>query len=264
MNIERNFKKNPHTARFLMAFHTAGGTRTGGAVAVADENQAEIDLAAQEIANYEHDLRFPNGDPEDLLNLVPDAPADLRSTAQAKFMDSLIADITRMDAELGAKTREWTDKATAAGHWTPGRTGNASEWIDKMIARRDLLKTTVKAPAPTTTPAVEIPGGRYAVETDEIRCYTVDYGKPGTRWEGFTFLNRISSDDRFPIKNPNEKARILATIAADVNAAALLAALTLRICRGTMKNGQPCGRTLSDTKNPYFSQGYGPECGKNL
>ena len=241
MNIERNFKKNPHTARFLMAFHTAGGTRTGGAVtelAREDDNAAEYELAAS----------------EDLLDLVPDAPADLRSAAQAAFMDRLIADITRMDAELGAKTREWTDKATAAGHWTPGRTGNASEWIDKMIARRDLLKTTVKAPAPTTTPAVEIPGGRYAVETDEIRCYTVDYGKPGTRWEGFTFLNRISSDDRFPIKNPNEKARILAAIAADVDAAALLAALTLRQCRR-------CGRELCDSKNPYFNAGLGPDCG---
>ena len=103
-------------------------------------------------------------------------------------------------------------------------------------------------------PATEIPAGRYAVETDEVRCCVIDYGKPGTRWDGFLFLSRISSDDRYPIRNAAEKARILAAISADVDASAILAGLTLRQCRR-------CGRTLSDTKNPYFEVALGPECG---
>jgi hypothetical protein len=101
---------------------------------------------------------------------------------------------------------------------------------------------------------VVIPAGTYAVTTDEVRCYTIDYGKAGTRWEGFLFLNRVSSDDRFPVKNPAAKAEILAAIGADIEGAAVLAALTLRRCRR-------CGRQLSDTKNPYFGQGLGPDCG---
>jgi hypothetical protein len=247
MQIERNFKKNPHTARFLMAFHTAGGTRpTGGAVAVADENQAEIDLAAQEIANYEHDLRFPNGDPEDLLDLVTDAPADLRSAAQIRFMDSLIADITRMDAELGAKTREWTDKATAAGHWTPGRTGNASEWIDKMIARRDLLKATVKAPG--TAPAAEVADGRYAVEEGgTLKFFRVKNGRKA----GFVFLDVQASDDWHAIRNVTRIREVLALIAVDAKAAMTRYGQELGECGH-------CGRTLTDAASR--AAGIGPVC----
>lgn len=255
MQIERNFKKHPHTARFLMSFHTAGGTRTGGAVAeapntwateirrgtealMADDNAAEYELAAQ-----------------DLLELVPDAPADLRSAAQADYMEVLIAQITELDAETGAKARKWTDDATAAGHWTPGRQGTSSDWISRMVARRDLLKATAAAKPTTPAPEVEIPAGRYAITDTEVKCYALDYGKPGTRWEGFTFLNRISSDDRFPVKNPSEKARILGEIAKDVDGSAVLAGLTLRQCRR-------CGRTLSDTKNPHFHRALGPDCGE--
>jgi len=230
--ITRNFRKNPHTARFLMAFHAG----TNGLASDVDTN--------------------------DLLDLVPvDAVADLRSPAQSDLMDRLIEQLAKLDSETGRKAARYTDGMTERGAWTAGREGNASRWISKMIAKIAELKAAAPA-TPVTTP--EIPAGRYAITTDEIRCYSVEYGKDGTRWAGFTFLNRISSDDRFPIRNADEKARILTAIAADVDGAALLAALTLRICRGTMKNGQPCGRTLSDTKNPYFAQGYGPECGKGL
>ncbi len=244
--IERNYRRNPHTARFLMAFHSANGANN-----TSEARALELE-AAQD---------------DDLLDLVPaDAVADLRTTPQAELMERLIAQITELNSEDGEKARAYTLGMTEHGRWTAGREGNASAWISKMIAKVSELKAAARtAPAqPTTGTAVSIPAGRYAVETDEIRCYSVEYGKDGTRWEGFTFLNRISSDDRYPIKSPAEKARILDAIRADVDAAGLLAAMTLRICRGTMKNGQPCGRTLSDTKNPYFSQGYGPECGKNL
>lgn len=244
--IEQNFKKNPHTARFLMAFHTAGGTNLGGG-AVADDTQALAAEAAQ----------------DDLLDLVRDEPADLRSPRQAELMESLVKQIGELNLDLGCQAASYTMRMTEHGRWTAGREGNASAWISKMIAKVTELKAAAPKPVSTGT-ATTIPAGRYAVETDEIRCYTVEYGKEGTRWAGFTFLNRISSDDRFPIRNADEKARILDAIRADVDASALLAALTLRICRGTMKNGQPCARTLSDTKNPFFNQGYGPECGKNL
>lgn len=227
MRIERNYRKNPHTANFLMTFHTAGGTNLGGAVA----------------------------EETDLLDLVPDAPADLRTPGQVSFMDDLIGRIAKLDTEFGEQARSYTEGMTIRGLWTSGRGGNASVWIDRMIQKERELKAAAKsAPVAPTTLKVEIPAGRYAVETDEIRCYSIDYGKTGTDWEGFLFLNRISSDDLFAIKNPDEKARILEAIAADITASAILAGLTLRRCRR-------CNRQLSDTKNPYFSVALGPECG---
>lgn len=207
------------------------------------ENGPEIELAAREMAEE-----------SDLLDLVPqDRVVDLRSPRQAELMEKLINDLAALDGEAASKARTYTDGMTERGLWTPGREGNASAWITRMIAKLDQLRAAARQTAPEA-PSVEIPAGRYAVETDEIRCYVVSYGREGTRWEGFTFLDRISSDDRFPIRNRAEKARILAAIAADVDASAILAGLTLRQCRR-------CGRTLSDTKNPYFPVALGPECG---
>jgi hypothetical protein len=236
MIIERNYRKHPHTARFLMAFHTAGGTNLGGAV--ADDTEALAAEATQ----------------DDLLDLVPEGPADLRSERQAELMDSLIAQLGELDHETSLKAHNYTNRMTLAGRWTPGRDGNARAWISRMIAKVAELKAAHPVAPVSTGTATTIPAGRYAVETDEIRCYSVEYGKAGTRWAGYTFLDRISSDDRFPIKNPAEKARILDAIRADVDASAILAALTLRQCIR-------CGRTLSDTKNPYFASGLGPDCG---
>lgn len=239
-NIERNYTKNPHTARFLLTFHSANGANNlGGAVAERDDEAALASEAGQ----------------DDLLDLVPDGPVDLRSPRQAELMTSLVTQISNLDAGTGIKAADYTRGMTENSLWTPGRDGNASAWITKMIAKvRELEAARPAAPVVTTGTAVTIPAGRYAVETDEIRCYSVEHGKQGTRWEGFTFLNRISSDDRYPIKNPAEKARILDAIRADVDASAILAGITLRQCRR-------CGRTLSDTKNPYFGQALGPDCG---
>lgn len=244
--IARNYRKNPHTATFLQTFHTGIGTngRNYREELNVDDNTAELELARTQAAQD-----------DDLLNLVSDAPADMRTPGQVKFMDDLVARIAALDPATGETARAYTEGMTERGLWTAGRNGNASRWIDNMINKERALKAATPA-APTTTaaPKVEIPAGRYAVETDEIRCYTVDYGKAGTRWEGFLFLNRISSDDRFPVKNPAAKEAILAAIRADVEASAILAGLTLRQCRR-------CGRELSDTKNPYFSVALGPDCG---
>lgn len=237
-NIERNYVKHPHTARFLMTFHTAGRTFQEAAA-------AEAQALALEAAE------------DDLLDLVEDKDVvDARSPRQAKVMEDLHTQLLKLDQETGMKAIDYTVGMTIHGKWTAGREGNASAWISRMIAKVRELESAARKVVPTvsTGTATTIPAGRYAVETDEIRCYSVEYGKEGTRWEGFTFLNRISSDDRFPIKNPAEKARILDAIRADVDASAILAGHTLRQCRR-------CGRTLSDTKNPYFPQALGPDCG---
>ena len=192
----------------------------------------------------------------DLLDLVPsDHVTDLRSSAQAEYMESLITNLVELDGEAGRQAREYTDGMTQRGLWTPGREGNASAWITRLIAKLDQLRAVTPVRPISPAPTSDIPAGRYAIVDGEVKCYQISYGREGSRWEGFLFLERISSDDRFPIRNKIEKARILEGIAADVDGAAMLAARTLRQCRR-------CGQMLSDTKNPYFEQGYGPDCGK--
>lgn len=238
--IARNFRKNPHTATFLQTFHSGinSNGRNYREELNVDDNQAEIDLAAAE---------------GDLLDEVEELDVvDYRTPGQVQLMEDLIARLARLDASTGAAARKYTDEMTLRSAWTADREGKASKWIDNMINKERALKAAAPV-APTTTP--EIPAGHYAVMDGEVKCYAVDYGKDGTKWAGFLFLNRISSDDRFPIRNAAEKARILALIAADVDGAAVLAAHTLRQCRR-------CHRTLTDTKNPFFAQGLGPDCGR--
>lgn len=118
----------------------------------------------------------------------------------------------------------------------------------------------VNAPAPLPAGTVAIPDGIYAIDHDgETKCYEISNGKAGSKWEGFIFLDRVSSDDRYSIRNRDEKARILDAIREDVEVSGRLAAQTLRRCRNPK-----CKRTLSDTKNPYFEMGYGPECGSRV
>jgi len=218
--IERNYRKHPHTARFLMAFHTAGGTRP---VAEAEST--------------------------DLLDEIPvEAPvADHRSPRQAELMDSLIAQITDLDAELGAAARTWTDKATAAGHWTPGREGTASAWISRMIAKVSELKAAAKA-APTTEPVAQVEDGRYAVEEDGVlRFFKVKNG----RRPGFVFLDIQASDEWHKISNVARIRKVVALIAQDPKAAMIRYGHELGEC------GR-CGRTLTDEASR--AAGIGPVC----
>lgn len=73
--IERNFKKNPHTANFLMTFHSGGGKNLGGGVLPSDI---------------------------DPLDLVPaQAPAYKPSPAQGDLIAKLILEITELNIETG-------------------------------------------------------------------------------------------------------------------------------------------------------------------
>ncbi len=131
--IERNYKTNPHTARFLQTFHSAIGSNG---------------------VNYHA--------ADDLLNLVPEGPRDLRSAGQVAFMADLIGRLTKLDPAAGRAAQDFTDLTTRKGGWTPGRGGNASEWIDRMIRKETALKATEAVARPTIQ--AEVADGRYAVE----------------------------------------------------------------------------------------------------
>lgn len=226
--IERNYRKNPHTANFLMTFHTGGQGLP--ADAIRDDSAALAAEAAQD---------------DDLLALVPDAPADLRTPGQVGFMDDLIGRITRLDGELGAAARKWTDDATAAGHWTPGRGGNASAWIDRMIQKEGELKAGQAKPVAAMPTVAD---GRYAVEEGgTLKFFKV---KNGNR-PGFVFLDVQASDDWHGVRNLGRIREVLALIAVDAEAASLRYGRELGVCGD-------CGRTLTDETSR--ARGRGPIC----
>jgi hypothetical protein len=232
MQIERNFKKNPHTARFLMAFHTAGGTRpTGGAVAVADENQAEIDLAAS----------------EDLLDLVPaERPVFRPSAAQVALISKLVLEIHAMDAELGSKAASYTAAMDREGAWTRE---NTSRWIGNMIKKsRELAMATTKNPGPAPQTTAEVADGRYAVEEGgTLKFFRVKNGRKA----GFVFLDVQASDDWHAIRNVTRIREILALIAVDAKAAMVRYGRELGECGH-------CGKVLTDATSR--AAGIGPIC----
>lgn len=72
---------------------------------------------------------------QDLLNLIPVefSTTGQPTPAQAELMKRLMADIRELDQDVYWKAQQYT--ARMNGHWTPGREGNASRWIDRLIAK---------------------------------------------------------------------------------------------------------------------------------
>lgn len=149
---ERNFKKNPHTARWLQTFHAA-------AYGLASDVKAETAG-------------------EDLLNLVPTAaPAYRPSPAQVKFISDLILQINAMDTELGEQAASYTAKMDREGAWTKE---NTSRWIDRLIAKRAELRAAAPvAPKgkPVAAPVGITEDGMYLFEE---KIYKVQFAVNGS------------------------------------------------------------------------------------
>lgn len=226
--IERNYRKNPHTATFLQTFHSAIGStgRNYREELGVDENQAEIDLAA--------------GD--DLLNLVPtEAPAYAPSAPQVALIAKLVAEISVLDAELGQQARDYTVKMI--GHWSRE---SVSRWIGNLIKKSRELSTAARVSAPATT--AEVADGRYAVEHEgTLKFYKVKNG----RRAGMVFLDVQASDDWHAIRTVARIREIVALIAADPMAA------TVRYGRELGECGR-CGKALTDEASR--AAGIGPVC----
>lgn len=237
--IERNYRKNPHTASFLQTFHTATSSSTGRNYR-AEMIQAEADLRDDSKA-----LALEAAQDDDLLNLVPEtAPVfDNRTPGQIKFMADLVERLAKLDREIGEQARTYTDGMTEHGKWTAGRTGNASSWIDRMLSKERELSAKVKTAAPVT-----VADGRYAVEEDGVlRFFKV---KNGNR-AGFVFLDVQASDEWHSIRNLGRIRAVLALIATDPKAAMIRYGQELGECGH-------CGRTLTDAASR--AAGIGPIC----
>lgn len=92
---------------------------------------------------------------EDLLDSVPvEAPAGDPSPAQSDLMAKLIGELLELDRETWKQAIDYT--ARMKGRWTPGRDGNASRWIDRLITK---LKELRAARVP-----VELKDGVYVLD----------------------------------------------------------------------------------------------------
>ena len=232
--IARNYRKNPHTASFLQTFHTAIGStgRNYREELRVDENLAELELAQAQAAQE-----------ADLLALVPEVDViDNRTAGQVKFMEDLVGRLAKLDSEIGAQARTYTDGMTEHGKWTAGRTGNASAWIDRMLSKERELSNRAR------TAPVQVADGRYAVEEDGVlRFFKV---KNGNR-PGFVFLDIQASDEWHSVRNVVRIRTVPALIAQDPKAAMIRYGQELGECGH-------CGRTLTDAASR--AAGIGPIC----
>lgn len=149
--------------------------------------------------------------------------------------DKQLSFITRLCGERGVEP-----VPTVRDKW------EASALIDDLMKRRPVARPQ----AETTPPAVA--DGRYAIDGPDgaLRFYRVNSPTEGP-WSGFTFVDVIASDDRWPVKNRDAKAAILAAIAVDPMAAMLRYGQEIGACGH-------CGRTLTDADSR--ARGIGPVC----
>jgi hypothetical protein len=118
------------------------------------------------------------------------------------------------------------------------------------------LAAAAEAMAPRTQqPRVDVPAGRYAVDTEagHLAFYRVDRPTDG-KWAGYTFVKVQASDELHPVRGGAAKA-VLAKIAVDPTAA------MLRYGQEIGKCGH-CGRTLTDETSREL--GIGPVCRAQL
>jgi hypothetical protein len=273
----RNYRKNAHTARFLMTFHTGAGSidapetdtyevpeHRGGGSGMVEINRGRV----AEVESTGHGF----GETCNNTACCPiAAPRDARSEGQVRYMNNLIAWITEKDAEAGQAARIWTDNVTASGKWSYDKTDkfSISTWIDRLKIKNAELNAATKAEPRTAAGPVVTTSGNvqhdelikrenksgkampqyYAIVEDGVtKFFRVKAGtKPGWWW-----IDAQASDEFHPIKNVARKNAILnAIIAAGPEASMRLYGQSLGSC------GR-CHRTLTDETSR--ANGIGPEC----
>jgi Family of unknown function (DUF6011) len=250
---QRDYRKHPHKASFLMTFHTA-------------QTEAERDQAALEFVTgggaVEEPVREPVAAPAprndgsyvcEIKGHKVRCGGGYVSEAQAKW----IIDI--------ATTRVIPEGRTAESVLIRLEQGFAKFAGSQFITNyKDLPRITpamVEAVAPgagteefkaaqsvvKTRP--EVADGRYAVEHEgTLKFYRLKNGRKA----GFVFLDVQASDDWHQIRNPRRIDEILALI---VEAGELNAARRYGIELGKCSR---CGRTLTNEESRAY--GIGPEC----
>lgn len=127
----------------------------------------------------------------------------------------------------------------------------AQSFINELKALR--TQRVLSRGVDRSKPIPDVPDGRYAVKDQEgqLKFYRVWKPMQG-KWAGWTFLAVYSSDDEYPIKNPNTKRFILEQIAVDP-------ALSARMYGRHYKRCSDCNKGLTNRVSRLLD--IGPVCG---
>lgn len=141
-----------------------------------------------------------------------------------------------------------TEKDTAGTTyegWIPDWTRATS------AAASSVITFLLTLPGKASDELVEVPAGRYAVDTEEghLAFYRVDRPTEGA-WAGRTFVKVQASDELHPVRG-GAAASVLHKIAVDPAAASLRYGREIGSCG-------VCGRTLTDEDSR--ARGIGPIC----
>lgn len=151
-----------------------------------------------------HDMTPATDAERDLLDLVPEGPVDLRSTAQIELMNRLMVELRDLDADTARQGDEYMHRMTMGGHWTPGRDGNASRWIDRLISKSRELRAARRPAAGTAR--VELADGVYRLDG---QLYMVQHAVHGS---GNQYAKRILVEQHIEGQRvPTEYARGIIT-----------------------------------------------------
>jgi hypothetical protein len=103
----------------------------------------------------------------------------------------------------------------------------------------------------------KVPEGYYAIGAEgDTKFYRVQHGKPGTKWDGFVFVDQQASDDFYAVKAREAKAAVLKAIEDQGVLESLVRyGHELGVCG-------VCHKTLTDPKS--IADGIGPVCKANL
>lgn len=113
-----------------------------------------------------------DGEEMDLLNEVPvETPsASSPSPRQTELINKLMAELRQLDEAAWQLGLDYMVKME--GRWTPGRDGNASRWIDRLIAKVGELRTARKISAP----AAELADGTYILDGEIFKVRHAVHG----------------------------------------------------------------------------------------
>lgn len=236
--------------------------------ATAGERSAEAKAKAALRTNESRHTDYANmgSDPRPIVSTTGDA----RTPRQAELMMGLLGQLRDLDEGVYADALTYTSRMTAAGKWTPGRDGNASDWISRMIAKVRELKARPVTEGPKANAwstwrelaakLVEIGGqhgARFAVDTNDGAVNELAFwwivkhdGPQGTRY----FVRQMIGGQGATRVRMSPEAMI--GLANKINAAGPVEAM-LRYGREIGRCGH-CGRELTNDKSRDF--GMGPKC----
>lgn len=254
MRKQQNFHKKPHTARWLMTFHTAGSglpaDLPGSDAPEAREERAAMDFVTGGTAVETMEIVVWDRVERRERTFTVRKGYAFATEKQAKFALSI------------AVNRQLPNGATVESLAVRLEQGFAKAAISQFIDRyrnlpeREATAAQVRAghgeTAPVSAPAdPEVPAGRYAIVVDGVtKFYRVTVGRAGSKWAGRRFVEAQASDEMHPVRNPTARTAILKAIEADEMSERRYG-IELGVC------GR-CGRTLTDEESRAY--GIGPVC----